>query len=150
MYELTYIITPIIGEIDLNSAVEKIRGFINNLGAEIKSEKVGEKRRLAYPIQKQSFGYFITIEFKLDGEKIEELQKELRHTSDVLRFLLINKDEITEPVRKPRIKKTDKIMKEIDDDGIFAEKIAKPEKTEKKEKVKIEELDKKLDEILGE
>ena len=41
-------------------------------------------------------------------------------------------------------------MKEIDDDGIFAEKIAKPEKTEKKEKVKIEELDKKLDEILGE
>lgn len=138
MYQLTYIISPLLDETGSNSAVANIRGFINDLGAEIKKEQVGEKRKFAYPIKKQLFGYYITVDFNLDPEKIEEVQKFLKHHSDVLRSLIINQGEIKIQPTKAKIDKKPKTI---------------PPKTvplQKAEKIKIEELDKKLEEILEE
>ena len=139
MYELTYIINPLLGKIDLNATADKIRGFINESGGQIKQEKLEEKRKLAYPIKKQLYGYYVSVDFNLEPEKIDELQKVVADNSDVLRHCLINRDEksltasITPPKRRP----------------IRPSTVSAPAaKTKKEEKVKIEELDKKLDEIL--
>ncbi len=136
MYELTYIVSPILDERSVNETVAAVRGFINDQKAEIKREQVGEKRKLAYPIQKQTFGYYVTLEFKMESEKIAEVENYLKHQNDILRSLLLSLDEtkLHQAPKKARIQKT--------------ESAASVKSSPKTEKIKIEELDKKLEELL--
>jgi small subunit ribosomal protein S6 len=141
LYELTYIINPLLGELDLNAAAEKVRSFVNGLGGQIKKEMVGEKRKLSYPIKKQTHGFYVTAEFEIEPEKLSELEKFLKTNGDILRHLVINLAErkIEKPAKRPFRPKPAVIPS-----------VAAPLKAEKVEKVKIEELDKKLEELLKE
>ena len=136
MYELIFITDPLTEKIDAE-APAKVRRFINELGGQIRKEDIWEKRKLAYPIKKHLFGFYVIFEFEMEAEKLDELQKQLRLNDDVLRFLIINKEGIKEerPKIRPLKFKT-------------AAPVRPPEA--KGEKVKIEELDKKLEEILKE
>ena len=141
MYELTYIVSPILDEKSVNETVAAVRGFINDLNAQIKKEQVGEKRKLAYPIKKQVFGYYVTVEFDLEPEKTPELENYLRHQSDILRSLLLSLEEskLHPAPQKARIQK-----------ALSSAPAKTTARGERSEKVKIEELDKKLEEILEE
>jgi len=141
MYELTYIVNPNLSQEEVAAQTDKVRSFINELVGEIKTEKLWEKRRLAYPIKKHGFGFYVTAEFNLLPENIIELDKKIKLEQNVLRHLLITKELIKETRRKPIVPRPQK------------EKIgigARPETQAPEEKVKIEELDKKLEEILEE
>lgn len=140
MYELTYILNPNLSEAEAANQTNKVRGFINDLGASIKSEKVWEKRRLAYPIKKQGFGFYVTTEFEMGPEKIAELENRLRLEPQILRYLLITVEDTKHALRpiyrpKPKEKRALAPM---------------PAETGPKEKVKIEEIDKRLEELLEE
>jgi len=138
MYELTYIINSNLPESEVVAQTDRVRGFINQLGGEIKNEKLTEKRKLAYLIKKQGFGFYVTVEFNLEPEKLIELEKHIKLDTDILRYLLVVKEKIKIVPRRlpsPRPKPT-------------AFPKAFPET--KAEKVKIEEIDKKLEEILEE
>ncbi len=139
MYELTYIINQNLSEHDVAAQTDKVHSFINTLGGEIKNEKLGEKRRLAYPINKQEYGFYVTIEFNCAPENIIELDKKISLEPQVLRHLLLTKEIVKQAPRKyvpPKIK----------------EKIEASYKTqpETPEKIEIEEIDKKLEELLEE
>jgi small subunit ribosomal protein S6 len=136
MYELTYILNPNLSEEEVKAQADKIRDFIVGLGGQIKDEKLGEKRKLAYEINKQNFGFYVTVQMVLESEKVSELENQLRVQNTILRHLLVIKDEEKEMparVRMPR-----------------PEKPAAPagEMPAKEGKAKIEEIDKKLEEIL--
>jgi len=136
MYELTYIIGLISGELDTNAVAAKVRSFITGpMAGEVKKEYISEKKRLSFPIKKQSGGFYATVEFQAEPEKIEELKKFLELETDVLRHLIIVVDKKAQIKRPARIKPTTAVLpaSEIGDKG---------------EKVKIEELDKKLEELL--
>jgi len=139
MYELTYIINPNLSEAEVAAQADKVRGFINDFGGEVKNEKLQEKRRLAYPVKKQGFGFYVTIDFNLAPENVAELDNKIKLEQVVLRHLLITKEIIKETPRKPYVARP-------------KEKIApgflKSTAPEKQEKIKIEEIDKKLEELL--
>jgi len=138
MYELTYIINLLSADINTSSVAEKVRAKIKELGGEARKEYVSEKKKLAFQINKQSFGFYATVVFEMEPEKIDELNTFLRSNSDILRHMIINQAELrTEKIsKKPaRTKLTDK--------EIVADEVAA-----KTGKVKIEELDKKLEELL--
>lgn len=142
-YELTFIINPLMEKSETDTVVGKIRASIAELNGQIKKEKDWEKRKLAYPIKKQLYGYYYTINLIMEADKIDDLQKKLKINNDILRYLAINKTSVKqeeETARKPRKTKPATTEK------------AKSEKTTdiKEEKVKIEDLDKKLEEILKE
>jgi len=140
MYELTYVISSNLSEEEVAAQTDKVRSFINELAGEVKNGKIWEKRRLAYPIKKQGYGFYVTVEFNIGPENVIELDKKIKLQPNVLRHLLISKDEIKETRRRmvlPRVAK-EKI-------GLAPKPEGQPE-----EKVKIEELDKKLEEILEE
>jgi len=136
MYELSFILGALSEKIE-EQTIANIRSAVNGLGGNIKKENIWNKQKLAYPIKKHLFGYYIFFNFEMESEKIPELQKQLRLNGDVLRFLIINMSDVKIASPKPRIIKP---------------KAAVPLRTEedKGEKVKIEELDKKLEEILKE
>ncbi len=136
MYELTYIISPISGETDTNAVAAKIRSFIiSQIAGEIKKEYISEKKRLSFPIKKQSGGFYATVEFQAEPEKIEELKKFLELDNDVLRHLIIAVDAKAQVKRPARIKPSVTALPESETGA-------------KSAKVKIEELDKKLEELL--
>lgn len=142
MYELTFIISPLAGDIDTSATSGKIRSFINGLGGNISKESIGEKKKLAFPIKKQIMGFYATFEFALnDIEKLPELEKMLNLDQDIMRYLLINLDELKpEKTPKKSFGKPKTAIKSTPETGA-------PVKTER---VKIEELDKKLEELLKE
>jgi small subunit ribosomal protein S6 len=136
MYELILLVSPLVEKID-TEIVAKIRDLILGLEGNIKKEYTWEKRKLAYPIKKQLFGTYIIFEFALLSEKMEEMQKQLKLNSDIMRYLIINKEGVKE--ERPRVRAMKpKIIAPL------------PPSEAKGEKVKIEELDKKLEEILKE
>ena len=55
--------------------------------------KVLYNRKLAYPIQKKSEGYYVVIEFKAEPTLPKELDRRLKISDNVMRHLIINKDE---------------------------------------------------------
>lgn len=136
MYELIFITDPLTEKIDAES-MAKVRNFITGLGGYVKKENVWEKRKLAYSIKKHLSGFYVVFEFEMEAERIDELQKRLKLDEDILRFLIINKEGIKG--ERPRVRP-------------LKPKAAAPTRPleAKGEKVKIEELDKKLEEILKE
>ncbi len=134
MYELTYIVSPL--SLDANAAAGKVRDFIvNNLGGQVKKEYIGEKKKLSYPIKKQAAGSYVIVEFSTEPEKMDDLKKFLDLNTDILRHLLLTQYP-SKPTKRPaRIKPITTALP--------AEEIS-----HKGEKVKIEELDKKLEELL--
>lgn len=144
-YELAFILNPLLEKSDADAAAEKVRDFVNQAGGAVKNLTVQEKKKLSYAIKKQLFGYFTVIEFELEADKTEELQKKLALDKDVLRSLIINLNELRtqKPGGKPRKPKPVPSAQAISGET----PAQKPEKTEK---VKIEELDKKLEELLKE
>jgi small subunit ribosomal protein S6 len=141
MYELTYILTPLLEKVNLEAAAQKVRGFINELGGEANKEEISEKKKLAYLIKKQLYGFYVVIKFQLEPEKIEELGKRLKLKNDILRFLIVSQKEISARRLKMKITKPKKPT-------LTASETIKAEP--KAVRVKIEELDKKLEELLKE
>lgn len=126
-------------KIDADAITGKIRGLIGELDGDIKKEVLSEKKKLAYPIKKQLYGYYVSVEFGLEKEKTAELEQQLKLDNNILRFLLVTQKEISARRLKTKIAKPKKIAP------------AEISKTEPKvEKVQIEELDKKLEELLKE
>ncbi len=147
MYELDILISPILELEDAELRAEKIKQQIESLNGQIKKIHNLGKIKLAYPIKKQLLAYFFCLEFEIDSEEIEKLQNNLKFENDILRFLLLSKSqkekEKEESLVKPQGVKsiaTPKTPSVAPEETI---------KTEKAAKIKIEELDKKLEELLN-
>jgi small subunit ribosomal protein S6 len=72
--------------------VETVKEIISNGGEVIKTDVWGA-RKLAYPIQKKNEGYYVVIEFNAPPELPKELDRRLKISDNVIRHLIVNKDE---------------------------------------------------------
>jgi small subunit ribosomal protein S6 len=105
-YETVFIVTPVLSEAQMKEAVEKFRGVITAKGGEIINEENWGLRKLAYPIQKKSTGFFTLIEFKAPGELVKPLEIEYKRDERVIRFLTTRLDKYSiEYAEKRRNKK---------------------------------------------
>ena len=92
-YETVFILTPVLSDVQMKEAVEKFRGMILESGGEIVHEENWGLRKLAYPIQKKSTGFYSLIEFKADPSFIEKLELNYRRDERVIRFLTFKLDK---------------------------------------------------------
>lgn len=148
MYELTYIIKPELSETEISAAVKKMADLIAKQNGSIISEKIDQKRRLAYPIKKAGFGTYVSVEFDSPGEGIIVISQAIKMDNTILRHLIIKK-EIAKgplPILKAKPKKT--AFKKSTYKSIAEKKPASKETTAPSKKIKLEELDEKLEEIL--
>ncbi len=86
-YETVFIVTPVLSEVQMKEAVQKFRSLITDEGAKIVHEEDWGLRKLAYPIQKKSTGFYYLIEFKGAGTLIEKLEVQYRRDERIIRFL---------------------------------------------------------------
>jgi small subunit ribosomal protein S6 len=92
-YETVFIITPVLSEQQMKEAVQKFKALIVEEGGEIVHEEDWGLRKLAYPIQKKSTGFYNLIEFKANAEFINKLEVEYRRDERIIRFLTFKMDK---------------------------------------------------------
>ena len=87
-YETVFILTPVLSDVQMKEAVEKFKAILTKEGAEIINEENWGLKKLAYPIQKKSTGFYQLIEFKAEPNVIEKLEVNFRRDERVIRFLV--------------------------------------------------------------
>ena len=92
-YETVFIATPVLSEAQMKEAVVKFRGFITENGGEILHEENWGLRKLAYPIQKKTTGFYHLLEFKAAGELVDKLETQYRRDERIIRFLTVRLDK---------------------------------------------------------
>jgi ribosomal protein S6 len=151
IYEADYILKGDLDEEKALEASESFRKLIENEQGIITQESKPQKQNLGYPIKKHRAGYFGSLKFIFPVEKIQALKNSFEK-NDFLRLLLVEtkhekemgqiplKRQFRQPatggaVRQAAVKKTPTTLKK--------------EEVTIKEPLRVEEIDKKLEEILG-
>ena len=92
-YETVFILTPVLSDVQMKEAVEKFKNLLIEEGAEILNEENWGLRKLAYPIQKKSTGFYQLLEFKAAPTVIAKLELNYRRDERVIRFLTFHMDK---------------------------------------------------------
>ena len=104
-YETVFIATPVLSDTQMKEAVNKFKKIITDGEGEIIHEENWCLRKLAYPIQKKSTGFYYLIEFKTEGELISKLETEYRRDERIIRFLTFRMDKYAIAYSEKRRKK---------------------------------------------
>ena len=92
-YETVFILTPVLSDVQMKEAVEKFKEILAAEGAEIINEENWGLKKLAYPIEKKSTGFYQLIEFKAEPSVIQKLEINYRRDERVLRYLTTKLDK---------------------------------------------------------
>ena len=108
-YETVFIMTPVLSEPQMKETVEKFKGILVAQGAEIINEESWGLKKMAYPIQKKSTGFYELIEFKAEPQVIEKLEVSFRRDERILRFITVKLEKYAaQYAEKRRNKKANK------------------------------------------
>ncbi|RLD89813.1 MAG: 30S ribosomal protein S6 [Bacteroidetes bacterium] len=92
-YETVFILTPVLSDEQMKEAVKKYEDYLKKNGAEIVHRENWGMRKLAYPIQKKSTGFYQLFEYKNDGSIIADLELQFKRDERILRFLTVKLDK---------------------------------------------------------
>lgn len=92
-YETVFILNPVLSEDQMKDAVGQYELLLKNGGAEMINTEMWGLKKLAYPIQHKSTGFYNLIEFKADPSLIATLEIEYKRDERVMRFLTIALDK---------------------------------------------------------
>ncbi len=123
-YELMFIVRPDMTEEDLDKLIATLQSAVPTSGGSVKSvDKMG-KRRLAYTVRKFHDGIYVLMVVEGGGAVIQELERRLRVTEPVIKFLTVRIDE--EQKRLDKIKAIRDSRKKASAQPAAAEQAAAP------------------------
>lgn len=103
-YEMMMVVTPTVAEEGLAEVVERVSGYISGQGGEVQSavhENPWGRRRLAYAIDDHRDAFYVLYRFTAAGDSIVEIERELKLDEQIIRYLLVRYDEMTEHEDRP-------------------------------------------------
>ena len=92
-YETVFILTPVLSEDQTKETVKKFKDLIKAGNGKVRHEESWGMRKLAYPIQKKSTGFYHLIEFDADASFVAKLETEYRRDERIIRFLTVAMDK---------------------------------------------------------
>ncbi len=92
-YESVIILTPLLSEETAKEVIAKFKNILTEGGAEIVAEDNWGLRKLAYPIQKKTTGFYHLTEFKAPSDLIKKLELGYKRDERVMRFLTVSLDK---------------------------------------------------------
>jgi small subunit ribosomal protein S6 len=102
IYEELFIIKPDATEEEIDQVIEQMQGVITAAGGTVdKMDKWG-KKRLAYRVDKHREGYYVLIQFTAGPQTVHELERRLRVTDAVIKFLTVRIDETLKLLEKKK------------------------------------------------
>ena len=96
-YETVFLLTPVLNEGQVQETVEKFSQVLKENSADLISTEAWGLRKLAYPIQKKSTGYYFTLTYNGSGNIVDVLELAFRRDERVIRFLttVLDKHAVT-------------------------------------------------------
>ena len=111
-YETVFILNPVLSDDQMKDTVDKFRKVLKDNKAEIVNDENWGLKKLAYPIQHKTTGFYNLVEYEANPDLIDKLETEFRRDEKVMRFLTIALDkhamEYNEKRRKGAFNKKEK------------------------------------------
>ena len=95
-YEHVVITRPDISPAQVETFVEELSGFLKEKGAKVGKTEYWGLRTLAYPIKKQRKGHYSLLNIDGPADAVHELERRLRISDDVMRYMTIRVEELSE------------------------------------------------------
>ena len=92
-YETVFIATPVLSDVQTKEVFGKFQGVITENGGRIVRGEEWGLKKLAYPIQKKTTGFYFLIEFEAEGDIVDILETQYRRDERVIRFLTFKMDK---------------------------------------------------------
>lgn len=141
-YEIAYHLSPAVPEGDVLLESGKIAKLIEDSKGMVRHQEAPQKRRLYYPIKKERNSFFGWITFSMPPAELANFSKKLKTAENLLRHLIVEEEEIqVQPLRTYIPRPVSKPRPQVSS--------APTDAAGSEEKLDLEELDKKLEEILG-
>ncbi|MDQ7046220.1 MAG: 30S ribosomal protein S6 [Sulfurovum sp.] len=88
-YETLFVLKPTLTDEETAAQIAKIKAILAKEGAELIATNDMGMRKLAYPVEKQSRGYYTVLLYKGEGTIINELERNLKINEEVMKFLTV-------------------------------------------------------------
>src|SRR5882762_734638 len=100
IYEELFVVRPDITDEELDPFIEQLTKLISSQGGNVdKSDKWGV-RKLAYRVQKRTEGYYVLLQFTAGPEAVKEIERRLRVSDMVMKFITVRIDEKLKKMEK--------------------------------------------------
>ena len=86
-YETVFILTPVLSDVQMKDTVDKFVNLLKEEGADVINVENWGLKKMAYPIEKKTTGFYALLEFKADPTLIKKFEIEIRRDEKVMRFL---------------------------------------------------------------
>jgi small subunit ribosomal protein S6 len=110
-YELMFIVRPDMVDEDLEKLVSTLETAVGSSGGTLKSVERMGKRRLAYAVRRFHEGIYVLLTVEGGGDVVHELERRLRVSEPVIKFLTVRIDE--EQKRLDKIKQLRESRKKV-------------------------------------
>jgi len=88
-YETLFVVKPTLAEEEIAATITKVKDVLVKEGAELVGTNDMGMKRLAYPVQKHERGHYTVLFYKAEGTVINELERNLKISEDVIKFLTV-------------------------------------------------------------
>jgi small subunit ribosomal protein S6 len=102
IYEELFIVRPDSTEEEIDVIIDQVKSTVTNAGGTIDKEEKWGVRKLAYKVQKRSEGYYVLIQFTAGAQTVHEIERRLRVSDAVMKFITVR---IVEKRKKAREKR---------------------------------------------
>jgi small subunit ribosomal protein S6 len=87
------ILDPTLPEEDMKAAVAKVGDLVSAIKGKVTNVEEWGKRKLAYEIKRHQEGFYVVYKFDAGPESVSELERTLKISDPVLRFLVVRLEE---------------------------------------------------------
>lgn len=132
-YETVFILIPVLSADQTKETVDKFTNLITENGGVVVNKEEWGQRKLAYPIQRLSTGYYVFVEFDAEPSFVDTLEVNFRRDENVIRFLTFKQDKFAhEYAEKRRRIRSEKAANSAQETEPKAEESKEEENTEEK------------------
>jgi len=100
VYEELFIVKPDAPEEEVDAFIQQVKELIANGKGTIEKEEKWGVRKLAYRIQKYNEGAYVLIQFSAPADLVKEVERRMRVTDQVIKFITVRIDEKTKKIEK--------------------------------------------------
>ncbi|MDO5111240.1 MAG: 30S ribosomal protein S6 [Clostridia bacterium] len=91
-YEVMYVITPELEEEANRAVIDKFAGIIATNGGVIEKTDEWGKKKLAYPIDYKTEGYYVLVHFEAASELPRELERNFKNDENIMRYMVVRRE----------------------------------------------------------
>ena len=112
-YETVFILTPVLSEDQAKEAVNKYKDLITQAGGKLVHEEHWGLKKLAYPIQKKTSGFYHLIQFQANSKFVSDLEINYKRDERIIRFMTVALDKYALAYSERRRNKKDETKEKV-------------------------------------